>query len=181
MTNTNQPLEIWKDIVDYEGYYQVSNYGRVKSLDRWVPHSRMGKQFVKGRILSQFVNRYCFVVLTKSNFKTTKTVHRLVAITFVPNPNNLPQVNHDNPKGDKTDNRAWTLNWTDHEGNNDHAMENNLKPKGIDHGKAKLTEKEVLEIRKIGNSQTLEKTAELYNVQFACIDKILKRKTWTHI
>lgn len=181
MKNTNQPLEIWKDIVGYEGYYQVSNYGRVKSLERCVTHSRKGKEFIRERILKQHINKYCFVVLSKNGFTTNKTVHRLVAIAFIPNPLNLPEVNHNNPDGDKTDNREWMLNWADREGNNTHAMENNLKPKGIEHGRSKLTEKDVLEIRKIGNSQTLEKTAELYNVQFACINKILARKTWKHL
>jgi hypothetical protein len=181
MKKQKQPLEIWKDIAGYEGYYQVSNYGRVKSLERWVPHVRRGKDFVREIILKQHVKRYCFVVLSKDGFTTNKSVHRLVAIAFIPNPDNLPQVNHNNPEGDKTDNRSWMLNWTDHDGNNNHAMENDLKPKGINHGRAKLTENDILRIREIGNSQTLEKTAELYNVQYACISKILARKTWKHL
>lgn len=49
------PKELWKDVTDYEGYYQVSNFGRVKSLDRQIPHPRLKSQFIKGRILKQKV------------------------------------------------------------------------------------------------------------------------------
>lgn len=181
MKNTYQPLEIWKDIPNYEGYYQVSNYGRVKSLERWISHSRRKKDFVRERILKQHINRYCFVVLSKDNFQINKTVHRLVAEVFIPNPLNLPEVNHNNDFGDKTDNRSWMLEWSTKKDNDNHAKRNNLKPKGQSHGKAKLTEKDILEIREIGKNKTLTEIANIYNVQFACIDKILKRKTWIHI
>jgi len=181
MTNTNQQIEIWKDVAGYEGYYQVSNWGRVKSLERWVPHKRRGKDFVRERILKQWINRYCFVVLSLNGKQTSKTVHRLVAEAFIPNPENKPEVNHKGKVPDKTDNRVWMLEWATKKENTDHALENNLKPKGQNHGIAKLTEKQVLEIRHIGKSETLAKLAEKYGVQCACIDKILKRRTWNHI
>ncbi len=181
MTNTNQPLEIWKDIPNYEGYYQVSNYGRVKSLERWVLHSRRGKDFVRERILKQHINRYCFVVLSKDNFQINKTVHRLVAEAFIPNPLNLPEVNHNNDFGDKTDNRSWMLEWSTKKDNNDHALENNLKPKGENHGRAKLTEENVFEIRKILGTKTVSEIARDYNVKPACINKIINGINWKHI
>jgi len=185
MTNINQQIEIWKDIVGYEGYYQISNLGRVKSLERWVAHKRRGRDFVRERILKQWVNKYCFVILCKNNFTTNKTVHRLVAIAFIPNPLNLPEVNHKMSENgevpNKTDNRSWMLEWSTQEDNNDHALKNNLKPKGQSHGKSKLTEKQVLEIRAIGRTKSLSKIATIYKVQPACVNKILNRKTWTHI
>lgn len=84
--------EIWKDVVGYEGYYQVSNLGRIKSLDRLGKDGRK----LQSKILKQSNrNGYWRVGLTNQQ-GTTKSysVHYLVAIAFIPNPNNLPQVSH---------------------------------------------------------------------------------------
>lgn len=75
--------EIWKDIPNYEGLYQVSNLGRVKSLFKY-------KKILKPRQR----NGYLRVSLTKNNKSTNYAVHRLVAQAFISNPNNLPEVNH---------------------------------------------------------------------------------------
>lgn len=102
-------LEIYKDIPDYEGYYQVSNLGNVKSLKRIIPHSRKGVETIKERILKQTrVNgRYCHVVLQKNNSINTILVHRLVALTFI-GESNL-QVDHIN--NNKWDNRLVNLQY----------------------------------------------------------------------
>lgn len=172
-------IEIWKDVPGYEGYYQVSNLGRVKSLERKVPHERKGFEFIKERILKQHIKRYSFVVLSKNRKKINKTVHRLVALAFIPNPENKPQVNHID--GIKYNNCVENLEWCTIEYNNNHALVNNLKPKGENHGSAKLSEKEVIEIRNINNSLSVRDIAKTYNVQKCTISKILKRKTWKHI
>ena len=102
--------EIWKAVPGYEGLYEVSNCGRVRSLDRWVKGSFAGKRLMKGRILKVGVasNGYCMVVLTKGH---AKTVHRLVAKAFIPNPDNLPMINHKDE--DKTNNHVDNLEWCD--------------------------------------------------------------------
>lgn len=89
--------EIWKDIKDYEGLYQVSNWGRVKSL--W---------FGKEKILQpvKHKNGYLYVSLGR---KKIISIHRLVAEVFIPNPNNLPQINHKDE--DKTNNRVENIEW----------------------------------------------------------------------
>jgi hypothetical protein len=104
--------EIWKPINGYEGLYEVSNLGNVKSVERYVKHN-WGNSFkvVRERILKQTCNTYGYpsVSLSKDNKKKTFPVHILVCKAFVDNPDNLEQVNHINE--DKTDNRAENLEW----------------------------------------------------------------------
>ncbi len=97
--------EVFKDIVGYEGLYQVSNFGRVKSFPRWGTTKEL-------KILKQYKNRYgyMYVCLYKNGKPKKHTVHRLVAEAFIPNPDNKPEVNH--KYGIKTDNRATELEWT---------------------------------------------------------------------
>lgn len=108
--------EVWKDIKDYEGYYQVSNFGRVKSMNRIIEHARLGKQTLKEKIMSiAFDGNYNFVGLRKNGTVKYVTIHRLVAEAFIPNPNNLPCVNHKDE--DKTNNCVDNLEWCDYKYN----------------------------------------------------------------
>jgi len=110
--DTNTRIEVWKDIKGYEGRYQVSNMGRVRSLERIFIDKRGHKQHVKGRILKQEMthNGYLRVVLSEVCGKNKHSaVHRLVCETFLQNPENKPEVNHINE--DKSDNRACNLEW----------------------------------------------------------------------
>lgn len=106
--------EIWKDIAGFKGVYQVSNYGRIKALDRYITNCRGVKYFCKGKIISPWKNTggYCRYFLYKNNTKVCIIAHRLVAELFVPNPNNLPIVNHkdENP----SNNCFWNLEWCTH-------------------------------------------------------------------
>ena len=88
--------EIWKDIVGYEGLYQVSNCGRVKSLSRYMNNKNGGKSLLKERILKSAYTKKGYLRVGLCKYSKTKpfSVHRLVAQAFIPNPNNLPQVNH---------------------------------------------------------------------------------------
>lgn len=102
--------EIWKDIAGYEGYYQVSTYGRVRSLDRMV-NKWDGKRLSCGRILSLATNLkgYQFIYLCKDGKQKMFTIHRLVATAFIPNPNGYPHVNHIDEN--KMNNRVENLEW----------------------------------------------------------------------
>lgn len=104
--------EIWKDIKDYEGLYQISSLGRVRSLDRLVSiHNSM--RIAKGQVINQHITKsgYCVVNLYKGNKRKALQVHRLVAQAFIPNPDNLPQVNHKSEV--KTENFVENLEWCD--------------------------------------------------------------------
>jgi len=103
--------EEWKDIPKYEGLYQVSNLGRVRSIDR-VVRTKSGKsKNLKGIILSPqyYKNGYRFVTLSKDGNTKGFSIHRMVALSFIPNPENKPEVNHINEN--KNDNRASNLEW----------------------------------------------------------------------
>lgn len=102
--------EIWRDIKDFEGIYQVSNLGRVRSLARWIKRKDGKTIYRKGRILKpQTGSGYQTVYFRVGNKQKWFYVHRLVAEAFIPNPDNLPQVNHINEN--RMDNRVENLEW----------------------------------------------------------------------
>ena len=106
--------EIWKDIEGFEGLYQVSNLGRVRSLDRIVADSRTGYRTLNGRILSLMNSQrgYQRIKLCKNGKVIIFSVHRLVAQVFIPNPDNKPEVDHidTNPSNNRVDNLRWATN-----------------------------------------------------------------------
>lgn len=103
--------EIWRPIVGYEGLYEVSSYGRVRSLDRYVKCDYERYRLHKGKVLSPAKDRYGYlsVVLSCNGKHKTITVHRIVAQAFIPNPDNLPEINHRDE--DKINNRVDNLEW----------------------------------------------------------------------
>lgn len=113
-------LEIWKDIPDYEGLYQISTLGKVKSFPRKGTHT------TKERIIkfAKSNKGYCIAVLKKNNVQKVFSVHRLVAKAFIPNPDNLPQVNHID--GNKLNNCVDNLEWCTNKQNRQHASQHHL-------------------------------------------------------
>lgn len=119
--------EIWKDIEGYDGDYQVSNHGRVRSFKQQTT-----------RILKGSLNKrtgYYRVSLCKNNKRKIKKIHRLVGIYFVDNPNNKPEINHKD--GDKSNNYYKNVEWNTSKENINHAFKMGLMKKGKQHHKSK--------------------------------------------
>lgn len=114
--------EIWKDILDYEGYYQISDLGNIRSLDRIIKHSTGADKICRGssKVIHTTPNGYKTARLYKKGIGKQMLVHRVVAKVFIPNPKNKPCVNHIN--GIKTDNRVENLEWVTYSENQIHSF-----------------------------------------------------------
>lgn len=179
--------EFWRHIKDYEGLYEVSNLGRVKSLKRRVDiKSRKGKVFniaINEKILKPGFNRHYYQVhLCKEGKYPLYEIARLVADAFIPNPDNKPQVNHIN--GDKLDNRVENLEWCTCSENRYHAYRMGLQSaKGENNGQAKLTESNIREIRSLFEFRKITSImlAQKYNVSPSCIKSIVRKERWAFV
>lgn len=110
--------EVWKDIKGYEGMYQVSSFGRVKSIPRYR---------VSGKIMDVACNGHYWRIKLSKNGKSRRVMlHRIIAEAFIPNPENKPQVNHIN--GNKKDNSIENLEWVTISENQIHAIKTGLRP-----------------------------------------------------
>jgi hypothetical protein len=178
-------IEIWKDIPDYEGLYQISNFGQVKSLDKTIVQvsgrNRVSQtRQIKGRILSQFYTAgYPSVKLSK---KATQTVyvHRLMASAFIADYSDDLVVNHID--GCRTNNILSNLEICSQSDNIAHARFIGLIPQGSRRPNAKLTESDIPCIRDMLLSKnTHQEIADKYGVNRRVITDIKLGKTWRHV
>lgn len=172
--------EIWKVIPGFDGFYEVSNKGRVRS---W--KNTRGNRLDNPKYLKPSIGTHGY--LTYGLHKNNKPhgngcVHRLVAEAFIPNPNNYRCINHKN--GIKTDNRIGNLEWCTYKHNIIHAFKNGLSSardmKGEEHPMSKLTKQEVAEIREKFNSGKFSQMhlSEIYKTSLSNIGSIVKNNSW---
>lgn len=167
---------IWKDIQGYEGIYQISSLGQIKSLDRI---DCMG-QHRKEKILAISLDSdgYPITILSKDKIRKTCKNHRIVAIHFIPNPEQKKEVNHKN--GIKTDNRVDNLEWATAKENQKHSRRIGLhKEIGETHKFAKLTNKQVLEI--FHSDEHNKVLSEKNNIGILAIQRIKSGHKWSSI
>lgn len=109
--------EVWKDIKGYEGYYQVSSLGRIRSVDREIVDKNGVKKLIHGKIMQHVFNSdgYPSITLCCNGADKRLKIHRLVALAFLPNPGNLPEVSHLDET--RTNNRIDNLAWSSHKDN----------------------------------------------------------------
>jgi hypothetical protein len=179
--------EIWKDIKGFEGLYQVSSFGRVKSLTRKVKSGNNALKPIPEVILKFKINKdgYCVIRPSKDGKHYDKFVHRVVAEAFILNPENKPHVNH--KWGNKKDNRAVALEWNTQSENELHAFRTGLKEgrKGSQHHGAKLNESQVKEIKSLykgrGKGLSQQKIADKFGIGNVQVSRIINDQRWTHI
>ena len=170
--------EIWKDIKKYEGIYQVSNLGRIKSLERKVRH-REGFKLVKAKFLSLCYDKdkYLVIGLWKNGIRINYKVHRLVASEFILNDKNKPSINHKDCN--KNNNLVDNLEWVTPKENKIHAKFMGLLPVGESNGASKLNRKDIINIRNDKRNNIL--ISKDYDVTPKNIWYIKANKTWSHI
>jgi hypothetical protein len=174
--------ERWADIPGWVGLYQVSDLGRVRSLDRVVTHCRGHRQRVRGRMLKPWVDRdgYHRVQLCRDGETIKHRVHRLVLLAFVGESEPCQECRHLN--GDPADNRLENLAWGTKLENSADRLEHGTAPQGIQHGQAKLTEPAVRMIRKLGELQVGPTVLGLYfGVSPTTACAVINRRTYPHV
>ena len=170
--------EIWKDIEGYEGYYQVSNLGNVFSFGRILSDSIGRKRPIKEKMMKNSISRhktrnkndtgYFTVRLTNKDGKDKLYfVHRLVAITFIDNQENLPTVNHKD--GNKLNNKVSNLEWNSFSQNSQHAYDTNIRP---DHKRIAKINKTTEEIEGVYNS--IHEAGRMNNLNYTNIHRSCK-------
>lgn len=177
--------EVWKDIIGYEGLYQVSNLGRVKSLQRVVKRTNGRPYTAKEKILGQFYSGrdkdYLKSYLSKNGKKKSYQIHRLVAIAFIPNVQNKPQVNHID--GNKSNNNILNLEWCTNSENQIHAYRMGLNHVKSLKGYLNPCSKEVIKCDLDGNEiecfGSMKEAERMTGIHYTNISACCKGKTKT--
>lgn len=175
-----------KDIEGYEGVYAVTEDGRVWSHPRLCiggqKRQPIGGRFMKiHQVAPNRTNHsYSYVDLYKGCKRKREYLHRLVAKAFIPNPLNLPEVNHKNY--DRTDNSIFNLEWMSKIDNMRHGLLKRKTALGEDASRTKLKTSQILEIRRLATNGTSRyELATNFQMSYSGIKAIIKRETWKHI
>ncbi len=170
-------MENWKTIEGYDGFYQVSNFGNIKSLERLVDNHSGFKKLLKEKYLKTHISKtgYFVVDLKKEKQRKTFKIHRLIAMCFIEKVYNKNYVNHKD--GNKLNNSIDNLEWCTIKENNIHAEKLGLKnDSGVNNSKSKLKESDVVYIRK--SNLKLKELALMFKMNESTISKIRLYKTY---
>lgn len=167
--------EIWKPVVRYEGLYEASTFGRVRSIGRrqgaLVGRILKGSVFDKGRVRLEFRKDGRRVSISKAS---------VIALTFIgPRPSPAYEVNHKN--GDPSNDTPDNLEWATRSENILHAFQIGLNHSGESHPHAKLTDADVIEIRHLLKTKSLSFIAKQFNIGTDHVSRIKTGKKWTHL
>jgi len=161
---------VWKPIPGYDKFYEASTDGHIR---------RIGKS----QVLTPSTNNigYHRVCMHVDNGKQiNKYVSRLIAVTFVPNPDNKSEVNHIN--GIKTDNRACNLEWSTRSENETHAYQTGLASVGSAHSQSKISEEDVKRIRQLrAEGYLLRQLSSMFKLSESTLSSICHRQIWKHV
>lgn len=172
-------MEIWKQIQGFEGLYEVSSYGRIRTL-RSSPKLKVNHCLTPAECAVRNGKGYKTVTLYRDKRGKQLMVHRLVAEAFIPNPENKPQVNHKDT--DKHNNIKDNLEWCTNAENKEHAIMNGLSGKGDMNSMSKLTRFDVNAIRELYSSGVKPSfLSEKYGICKQHVHAIVTRKAWKHI
>lgn len=164
--------ERWRPIDDFEDYYLISDYGRVKRIKK-TQTSRVGWILKSSR-----KNFYSVAILIRNNQRVMKLVHRLVGFAFIPNPENKPLINHKD--GDKSNNHFTNLEWVTHSENHAHAYATGLRKVNPEHvHQSKLNWKQVRNLRKLSKNGHVDGSLSIkFKVCIQQVRNIIRNKVW---
>jgi len=173
-------MENWKDCKGWEGLYEVSDLGRVRSIKR-VKKTHLGYRDYGGFIVNPFIctNGYMAVNFTDSNVREQVMIHRLVLTAFEGEPLNKHECCHYD--GDRENNHLKNLRWDTRKNNHADKKRHGTDFRGSKNPFAKLTEQKVIEIRLARRHYTYKQIADIYGVSVGCIAKIMCRQSWRHV
>ena len=176
--------EVWADIKGYEGLYQISTFGNVKSLSRPVKHSNGGTKILRERMLKTRVNSktgYREVGLSRDGKQKYHLIHKLIAEAFIDNPHRLPVVNHID--GCKTNNDIFNLEWATYSENIRHAFANGLSHNNMTNEISRAgNEAQKKQVRCIDDDLVFDsarEAADYYGVQLSNLSKVCNGKART--
>ena len=173
----------WYPLKDYEGFYEITREGHIRSIDRFI---REGRTFIKGKVMTPHIDYkgYVRVHLSKNGKNKGERVHRLIAKTFIENPENLPEVNHID--SNKQNNSIENLEWVTTKQNSEHFFtkgnykERNAKLSRENNPRARLTWNDVHLIRKLKEEYNFKnKTLSwLFDISVSQIKMIVSYRQW---
>lgn len=173
--------EEWRDIPGFEGLYQVSNLGNTRSVRRCVPSGRGHDKWIGGVTLKKRIIKsgsklvYNSLCLWKQGKPYYRLLHRIVALTFIPNPENKTEVNHKdlNTRNNRVDNLEWVTTLENHR----HSRIS--RTKGLEAKNVKLTKEAVFDIR--SRASTYLEYMDKYGISQATVSCVQRGRTWRHI